>query len=132
MKDLNYNSVSEQDINWEEFKEELLSASDWQKEYANKEKAKLQEEYPDEELSGPISQNLSDFKLSGHNLNTEVDLYIAIYRYIITEAFENGDYEIRNNGKTYSGKKAIEDFLIEEYGFDDAEKIRAYENQQNN
>ena len=67
-------------------------------------------------------------KLSTYNNNNtkenEIFLYEAVYNSIVREAIESGNYELRQNGKTYTGKNALKDFLIENYGLDNASKLR--------
>lgn len=73
-----------------------------------------------------ISESLSKYKSPTHSFKDEADLYTSVYSAIIYEAFENGTYEIRSDGKTYTGKDALKNFLITELGFDDPDKLIEY------
>ena len=64
--------------------------------------------------------------IGGQEKNAEIDAYVYMYRLIIKEAINSGDYVIKNDGKTYTGEKAFENFLREEYGLDNLNKIREY------
>jgi len=56
--------------------------------------------------------------------NNEIDLYVYVYRSILKEAIDNGDYVLKQDGKTYTGKGAMKNFLIEKFELDNADKVR--------
>jgi len=78
-----------------------------------------------------VSYALSIYN-NGKTKNHEIDLYVYVYRSILKEAIQNGNYELKQNGKTYTGKDAIKNCLIENYGLDKADKVRemAYEEEE--
>ena len=69
--------------------------------------------------------NHEKWLMNDHPKRQEIDAYILMYRLIIKEAIENGEYEIKNDGKTYTGEKAFENFLREEYGLNQ-NKLQEY------
>ena len=63
--------------------------------------------------------------MNDHPKQQEIDAYILMYRLVIYDAIMNGEYEIKNDGKTYTGEKAFENFLREEYGLN-RNKLQEY------
>lgn len=69
--------------------------------------------------------NHEKWLMNNHPKQQEIDAYILMYRLVIYDAIMNGEYEIKNDGKTYTGTKAFENFLREEYGLN-RNKLQEY------